>query len=207
VRVSVLLFKEMNVSYFRYLCAVPSALDARCAIALANVVRCYDPRHAKELSEPALHYAALQGYRDGREGINCCHLLSSDLNLHTAWCSGYLRGSSSIEAGAERSASRQSVSGDSFDESAWRAVCDYAARDAVQRSSCSHDLYVYNFSASIDGYVYRIPVAHRSRAIRIARSWDYASRAEQREMRSWNHENGYCPHGIELGCCPAGCGS
>lgn len=35
----------------------------------------------------------------------------------------------------------------------------------------------------------------------------YATPAERQETHDWNADNGYCTHGIELGCCPAGCGS
>ena len=33
----------------------------------------------------------------------------------------------------------------------------------------------------------------------------YATPAERQETQDWNAEHGYCSHGIEFGCCPAGC--
>jgi hypothetical protein len=43
------------------------------------------------------------------------------------------------------------------------------------------------------------------RRSKIAQEWDYATPAERQETQDWNAEHGYCSHGIEFGCCPAGC--
>ncbi|WP_431305990.1 hypothetical protein [Xanthomonas axonopodis] len=94
-----------------------------------------------------------------------------------------------------------------FDESSWRTVCDEVATRANKGCGLSHDYYVACFSSTIDTHARRLPPDQREQALKIAREWDYATPAERRESQMWNAENGYCSHGIELGCCPAGCGS
>ena len=94
-----------------------------------------------------------------------------------------------------------------FDESAWRAMCEVSANAAGKRNSTSHDLYVGSFSSDIDAQVLYFSQEHRAHALQIARAWDYASAQERAVSQQWNADNGFCCHGIELGYCPAGCGS
>ncbi|MCG8277428.1 hypothetical protein [Stenotrophomonas sp. NLF4-10] len=94
-----------------------------------------------------------------------------------------------------------------LDESAWRALCEAAAAQAMKGCGLSHDYYVECFSSAIDAQVDRLPDDQRAQALQIAQEWDYATSAERQETQDWNAENGYCSHGISLGCCPAGCGS
>lgn len=94
-----------------------------------------------------------------------------------------------------------------FDEPAWRAACEKAAAYAVQGCGQSHGYYVDRVSAAIDGLADQLPEAHRAHALAIAREWDYATDEERVEAQDWNAEHGFCSHGIELGFCPAGCGS
>lgn len=94
-----------------------------------------------------------------------------------------------------------------LDEPAWRAVCETAAAYASKRCALSHDYYVGLFSAAIDGELVRLPETQRSRALQIAREWDYETPAERQESQIWNAEHGFCCHGIQLGYCPAGCDS
>ncbi|MEL7551497.1 hypothetical protein AAGV37_16610 [Pseudomonas protegens] len=94
-----------------------------------------------------------------------------------------------------------------LDESTWRALCEAAAVQAMKGCGLSHDYYVERFSSAIDSEVARLPEDQRAQALRIAQERDYATPAERQETLAWNAKNGYCSHGIELGCCPAGCGS
>lgn len=94
-----------------------------------------------------------------------------------------------------------------FDEGAWRETCKEISREANRRCGLSHDLYVDLYSGSIDSELDSLPQTNRETALAIAREWDYATEDERQETDEWNKENGYCSHGIELGCCPAGCGS
>ena len=70
----------------------------------------------------------------------------------------------------------------------------------------SYDHYVTLFSSAIDAQANRLPDEQRAQALEIAaQEWDYATPAERQETQDWNAEHGYCSHGIEFGCCPAGC--
>jgi hypothetical protein len=94
-----------------------------------------------------------------------------------------------------------------FDEAAWRVLCIASANTAVQLSACSHDLYGMTFSSDIDAQVSYFPEKYRGFALQIAREWEYASAQERAATQQWNADIGLCSHGVELGCCPAGCGS
>lgn len=95
-----------------------------------------------------------------------------------------------------------------LDEPAWRAVCEAAAAQAVKGCGQSYDYYVERLSSTIEVRLLQLPEHQRAQALQIAQQeWDYATPAERQETQDWNAENGYCTHGIELGCCPAGCGS
>lgn len=94
-----------------------------------------------------------------------------------------------------------------FDEQTWRKRCEELAQSAHKGCGLSHDLFVQRFGLAIDTEVGVLPDHHRQLAISIARNWDYASLEEREEQQEWLSDNNYCTHGIELGCCPAGCGS
>lgn len=92
-------------------------------------------------------------------------------------------------------------------EVALREQLTALANEAGRTCSQSHDLYVENFSASVDGLTARLPEPWSQRVLEMARTFDYATAQERAESQNWNAEHGYCSHGIELGSCPAGCGS
>ena len=94
-----------------------------------------------------------------------------------------------------------------FDQHTWRNRCEELAQNAQKGCGLSHDLFVERFSLAIDSEIRTLPSTHQQLAISIAQDWDYASTEERAEQQQWLSENGYCSHGIELGCCPAGCGS
>lgn len=94
-----------------------------------------------------------------------------------------------------------------FGEGDWRTQCESAAGEASKLCGLSHDCYVDLFSSAIERTAGRLLLEHRQIALQIARDWDYATPSEREESKRWNALNGYCRHGIELGCCPAGCGS
>lgn len=94
-----------------------------------------------------------------------------------------------------------------FDETAWRTVCEKFAVQANNGCGLSHDYYVELFSSQIEKHIDRLPECQRTQALLIAQEWDYATPVERQETQNWNANHGYCTHGIELGCCPAGCGS
>lgn len=93
-----------------------------------------------------------------------------------------------------------------LDEPAWRELCKAAAAHAQRGCGLSYDHYVTLFSSAIDAQANRLPDEQRAQALEIAaQEWDYATPAERQETQDWNAEHGYCSHGIEFGCCPAGC--
>jgi hypothetical protein len=95
-----------------------------------------------------------------------------------------------------------------FDRAGWLALCEREADAAAKCSSLSHTLYVQAFSRAIDSAVLGVPEIHRSEAMKIAtESFEYATAAERAQEQHDLAEMGWCSHGIQLGCCPAGCGS
>lgn len=94
-----------------------------------------------------------------------------------------------------------------FDEMAWCTRLSLMAESANTSCGLSHDLYQARVSGSVDGAVERMPEAHRTRALEIAKKQvDYATPAQLEESARSNAEDGYCSHGIDRNCCPAGCG-
>lgn len=80
------------------------------------------------------------------------------------------------------------------------------ANEALESCGLSHDLYVQNFSKSIDLYMQNMEDSERFSVIDEAHLSDYASPAEIKLMLIENESNGICRHGIDPDCCPAGCG-
>jgi hypothetical protein len=92
-----------------------------------------------------------------------------------------------------------------FDQQAWRNQCTEMAKAAQKSCGLSHDLFIKNFSEAVDKAVLSIPSESQGLAIEIAGEWDYATTEQRQEQLEWNSAHGFCSHGIELGCCPAGC--
>jgi len=108
----------------------------------------------------------------------------------------------------ERRCSLMCLSSESmFDEAGWSTQCEMESGEAAKFCGLSHDIYVDLFSPAIERAASRLLPEHRQLALQIARGWGYATLSEREESKLWNARNGYCRHGIELGCCPGGCGS
>lgn len=93
-----------------------------------------------------------------------------------------------------------------FNITGWRNLCEKLANSASRNCGLSHDVYVEKFSANINSELVYIPEQYRLTAIEVAREWDYATHKEIDLSDSFNAENGFCRHGIDPDCCPAGCG-
>lgn len=94
-----------------------------------------------------------------------------------------------------------------LDTGAWRARCAASARDANTCCGLSYDLFMRRFSAAVDEALTGMSSALHAQAIDIAREYGYEPQSVREEARHWHEDSGYCAHGIELGYCPAGCGS
>lgn len=90
---------------------------------------------------------------------------------------------------------------------AWRARCEELAADAAKGDGCSHTWYVVRLSRAVDSDLAAMPQDRRTQALEIAREFDYSTHEEREAERDELLNDGCCMHGIQLGCCPAGCGS
>jgi len=93
-----------------------------------------------------------------------------------------------------------------FCADSWRDTCARLAGTAVHGCGLSHDVFVQKFSLEIELLLAAMNPESKDEAIKIAREHGYATQAEISEEANWNAEHGYCQHGIEKNCCPAGCG-
>lgn len=95
-----------------------------------------------------------------------------------------------------------------FDAQVWIDKCEQLSKQAVRGDGCSYDWFVERFSREVEIALSEIPEDYRVQALQIAANqFDYETPAERAKTRQENSDNGCCMHGIELGCCPAGCGS
>src|SRR3546814_18308445 len=70
-----------------------------------------------------------------------------------------------------------------LDETAWRAVCETAAKQAIHGCGQSHDWYVERFSSEVDAQVHRLPEHQQAYALQIAEEYgDYATPAERQAI-------------------------
>lgn len=80
------------------------------------------------------------------------------------------------------------------------------AASASNGCGCSHDVYVQKFSAAVEREYKTLGHDRWSIVEPLARAFDYASPAEIEDEISASEAMGYCRHGIDRNCCPAGCG-
>ncbi|WP_294768708.1 hypothetical protein [uncultured Rhodoferax sp.] len=92
-----------------------------------------------------------------------------------------------------------------FDEVKWRAICEKAVADAGAHCGLSDSIYHKELNALIGCQVGLLRKCFRQRAIEIAeKEYDYSDRDDD-ELGS-GQEAGFCSHGLDPDCCPAGCG-
>lgn len=163
-------------------------LDTRVLLAQARIMQVTDWQKAAEMTVEVGKQAEKDGITDAASGIHTLPTMFNDeLLLAMQWCAGQRR----YEQG--------------LDKAAWRVRCEKMASDANSGCGLSHDYYQTRFSGSVDWALRDLAEHEIADALQIAREFDYASVEEREESASWNADNGYCSHGIELGCCPAGC--
>lgn len=84
---------------------------------------------------------------------------------------------------------------------------DELAKTAMRGSGCSHDVYVCNFSRSVDALLATTEdPSLRETILDAASKHDYHTPEEVEALRQENVRDGFCVHGIDPDSCPAGCG-
>lgn len=89
----------------------------------------------------------------------------------------------------------------------WKQRCQEMATEASRGDGCSYTWFVVRLSRAVDHELSTIPTDCHAQAIEIAREFGYATQKERDDEQEELAESGCCMHGIELGYCPAGCGS
>jgi hypothetical protein len=92
-----------------------------------------------------------------------------------------------------------------INEPDWRSQCELLAKQSSMNCGLSHTVFVNKFSDEIDSKLSHLSPEDKVPFLDIAREWDYATPQERYEEQISCKEQGYCSHGIEFGCCPAGC--
>jgi hypothetical protein len=163
-------------------------LHTRALLAQAKVMTSIGALSASQLFDKVTQLAEADGLTDAANGVATAPVMFNDEpTLQLAWQAGqarYARG---------------------LDRSNWHGRCENMATAAYRGCGLSHDLYVERFSKAVDLALQDLYEHERTEAVAIARHFDYATEEEIDQGREDRAEYGYCRHGIELGCCPAGC--
>jgi len=93
-----------------------------------------------------------------------------------------------------------------FDETAWRLICQQAARNALEGSGQSETMWLNQLHSALAFRLQQLDAADQGAALAIAKQCGYADPKALAEDARWNAAHGYCIHGIEPRWCPAGCG-
>jgi hypothetical protein len=168
------------------------ALDARCEKALSNVLAGFN----WGASSKHLKRACKLAFDVGLSGSAMSVFFSGDRDLEYA----FQEGQKSRLAAQKKQAEKENRT-----DEEWTAIFNGLADEAGRTCGSSHDVYVSKFSYSVTDAIESLSENRQAELLVIARQWDYATKEELNESREWNAGNGYCRHGIELGCCPAGC--
>jgi hypothetical protein len=183
-------------------------LDIRVALATARLTQLTDLHRGRSLLGAVALQAAEQGKQDAVQGIATVPTMFRDEPfLVRHWTGGASYRQAFPYTLLKHGVSRFKNGRMGFDGRAWRAQCEKLAADAGRSCGLSHDLYVQRFSVAVEEALHQLQWDAQAQAIEIAGEFDYATPQEREEAARWNAENGYCSHGITLGCCPAGCGS
>ncbi|HFK4420940.1 TPA: hypothetical protein ACGTRQ_003608 [Vibrio parahaemolyticus] len=83
------------------------------------------------------------------------------------------------------------------------------AKQAHQGCGLCYELYLRRFQSSVDELIEHLPEDEKEAVIALAVKHDYLNEQPNKATQSDNdrHEDTrYCSHGIDIDCCPAGCG-
>jgi hypothetical protein len=86
-----------------------------------------------------------------------------------------------------------------------KAHLEKLAAEANRGCGLSYELFVDRFSAAVD-VAYPQSSPNRAAALELATPMGYETPEERAAAHEERAEDGYCRHGIERNCCPAGCG-
>lgn len=163
-------------------------LDTRVLLANARIMPLVDAQKASGLLASVEKLAEKDGMTDAANGIHTMPAMFDDeLLLASRWCAGQKRHAKGL------------------DKAEWRTRCDKLATDANHGCGLSYDYFVRRLSAAVDRAMHDLADHERADALAIALEFGYET-VEQREQTAIDNANdGYCTHGIEMGCCPAGC--
>lgn len=157
-------------------------------LAQARIMQLTDSLKAAAMMDAVSNQAEKDGMADAGNGVHTMPAMFDGEPLLTMqWSAGQRR----YEQG--------------LDKAMWRTRCEKMAVDANRGCGLSYDRFVASLSASVDWALEDLAHHERADALAIAIEFGYATEAEREQTAMDNANNGYCHHGIELGCCPAGC--
>lgn len=93
-----------------------------------------------------------------------------------------------------------------FDEMAWRLICQQAARNAVEGSGQSETMWLRKLHFSLESQLKQFDAVDQGAALAIAKQCGYVTDRELEDDAKSNAACGFCVHGIDPKSCPAGCG-
>lgn len=163
-------------------------LDTRVLLANTRIMMFIDPEKANSMMDAVERLAEQDGWKDAENGFHTLPLMfDGETELIACWELGQAR----FTIG--------------FDEARWHEQCMQMVKDSNQYCGLSFDFFVDRLSSAVDRALLAIPERYHNAALEIAQEYGYATASEREEVARSNADDGYCAHGIELGCCPAGC--
>ncbi|EMD1719221.1 MULTISPECIES: hypothetical protein [Providencia] len=96
-----------------------------------------------------------------------------------------------------------------FNKDSWVAKCERANKEASKGCGLSDVLYQDRFNQLLDKAINALPNRHHKKAILIAKKMGYQPFETTEEIENTsdiNFDSRICSHGIDIDCCPAGCG-
>lgn len=89
------------------------------------------------------------------------------------------------------------------------SLIEQLSKQAHQSCGLSYELYLRRFQSSVDELIEHLPDNEKEAVIALAVKHDYVSEQSNEAAQSdddCHDDTRYCSHGIDIDCCPAGCG-
>ncbi len=89
------------------------------------------------------------------------------------------------------------------------SLIERLSKQAHQNCGLSYELYLCRFQSSVDELIEHLPEDEKETVIALAVKRDYVSEQSNEAAQSdddCHDDTRYCSHGIDIDCCPAGCG-